>query len=290
MMTYKMDKNYYPINIQEEILCKIISEMNNSTEIKDFAKELESIIKDNSEIFSFRIKEQFSAIRTYRLANYNNAEQMHDLLGFLIVVDNNLEIKKIEELLKNYLTEENIKIYNLLNEKEFKTIQYNTIQEHIEKRQYNQLIFNDINEWLYIPKDLNKLLPPFSYNILCKKKFEDIDYQIPIEIRIQTKEDFITTESYYYTIHKNDTINLNKKIPLLCMCFRILRRMTNIAFEKDISVRERYEEEIRKIEDSNKKFIEQNKEELERVFLEHNKIVNCWKGKQPIYNFIRNTT
>ena len=45
-------------------------------------------------------------------------------------------------------------------------MQYNKIEKHIQDKQYNELIFQDINKWLNVPNHLTNLLPPFSYNIL----------------------------------------------------------------------------------------------------------------------------
>lgn len=180
------------------------------------------------------------------------------------------------------------KLYILLVEKEFKVKHYERIKDKLNENEYNQLIFKDISTWLEVPNDLEKLLPPFSYNILFQKNFRDLPSKTSIEIRIQTKEDFITTESYYYTIHKNDNVELNVKIPLLCMCFRILRRMSNIAFETDKIRKEKYKLEIDKIKNENNSFINENKDKLECIFAEHSELINCWNNKLPIYNFKRN--
>ena len=282
-----MNKDFYPEDMQETILCNKIKEIKNSEEISKFLKDVEYLLKDKTEIFAYRIKEPFSAIRTYRLANYKNANKLHDLIGILIVVDKVEEIENIEKIIKEKVEVDNIKIYNLLNEKEFELRHYKKLKD-VEASKYNELIFEDISKWIYIPNDLNILLPPFSYNMLCKKKFNSIDYEIPIEIRIQTKEDFITTESYYYTIHKNDNLQINVKIPLLCMSFRILRRMSNIAFEDNIEMIEKYKREIEQIKNENIDFIEENKENFEYVLSEHSKIINCWKNKLDIYQFKRN--
>lgn len=190
----------------------------------------------------------------------------------------------MENKIKKYFHNENIKSYNLLNEMKFEAKKYNVLK-NIKENQYNELIFNDMSTWLEIPSGLDKLLPPFSYNILFEKKFIDVNTPISIEIRIQTKEDFITTEAYYYTIHKNDEIDLNTKIPLLCMCFRLLRRMSNIAFEVDDDIKNRCKLEIEKIQNENINFIKQNEEIFKTVLCEHNYLVNCWKNKLPIYEF-----
>lgn len=259
--------------------------MNNTNEIYQFVNDLENKLKGEVKIFSYRIKKIYSALRTYRLANYSKAEQLHDLLGILIVVDKRSEIMKVESKIKRYFNNEKINTYNMLNEIEFKAKRYNTLDENIKNNQYNELIFKDISTWLEMPKELDKLLPPFSYNILFEKKFIGVDTPISIEIRIQTKEDFITTEAYYYTIHKNDEIKLNLKIPLLCMSFRLLRRMSNMAFEENDTIKNKYKMEIDEIQNENINFIKQNKEYFEEVFLEHNYLVNCWKNKLPIYEF-----
>lgn len=280
-----MNKDIYAITEQEKKLCKKIEQMNNTNEIYQFVNDLENKLKGEVKIFSYRIKKIYSALRTYRLANYSKAEQLHDLLGILIVVDKRSEIMKVESKIKRYFNNEKINTYNMLNEIEFKAKRYNTLDENIKNNQYNELIFKDISTWLEMPKELDKLLPPFSYNILFEKKFIGVDTPISIEIRIQTKEDFITTEAYYYTIHKNDEIKLNLKIPLLCMSFRLLRRMSNMAFEENDTIKNKYKMEIDEIQNENINFIKQNKEYFEEVFLEHNYLVNCWKNKLPIYEF-----
>lgn len=282
-----MNKEFYATTKEEKILCTKIEQMNNSNEIRKLANDLENQLKNEAQIFSYRIKKSYSVLRTYRLANYIKAEQLHDLLGFLVVVDKKSEITKIEDKIKKYFSNEKIKTYNLLNEVESNSKKYKILDENIKDSQYNELIFNDINTWLKIPSGLDKLLPPFSYNILLEKKFIDIDTKVSIEIRIQTKEDFITTEAYYYTIHKNDEIKLNIKIPLLCMCFKILRRMSYIVFEEDEYIKSKYKSEIDKIKNENIEFIEENREYLEKVFSEHNYLVNCYKNNLPIYDFKR---
>lgn len=288
MIENNMNKNFYPKNEEEKNLCERIEEMNKSMEIENFAKDIKNILQDKSDIFAYRIKEPFSALRTYRLANYNKADKLHDLLGFLIVVENEDEIKNIEKILKDNLNADEVKTYNLLIEKEFKAKKYDKFEDDIKTSQYNELIFKDINTWLKIPDNLQTLLPPFSYNLLCEKKFKDIKDKVKIEIRIQTKEDFITTESYYYTIHKNDNIKLNVKIPLLCMYFRILRRMSNIAFESDVNIIKKYKTEIKEMQSINKDFIEENRDEIENVIRENNRIIKCYKDRLPIYKFNRN--
>lgn len=283
-----INKDFYANTEEEKILCKKIEQMNSSNQVKQFVNNFENELKNDVQIFSYRIKKPYSAIRTYRLANYDKAEQLHDLLGFLIVVDKESEIIEIADKIKSYFNSESINTYNLLNEIKFKVKKYNVLDKDIKDNQYNELIFNDISTWLEIPSNLNKLLPPFSYNLLFEKKFIDIDNPISVEIRIQTKQDFITTEAYYYTIHKNDEIKLNIKIPLLCMCFRLLRRMSNIAFEINDDIKHKFELEIDKIQKENTNFIKENEKIFQTVLLEHAHLVNCWKNKLPIYEFQRN--
>ena len=111
-----MNKEFYATTKEEKILCTKIEQMNNSNEIRKLANDLENQLKNEAQIFSYRIKKSYSALRTYRLANYIKAEQLHDLLGFLVVVDKKSEITKIEDKIKKYFSNEKIKTYNLLNE------------------------------------------------------------------------------------------------------------------------------------------------------------------------------
>lgn len=280
-----MNKNFFPNNIEEQSLSKRIEQMKNSRQIPIFTEKIKECVNDITNIFSYRIKESFSAIRTYRLAGYRNADRLHDLLGFLFVVNSIEEIPLIEKRLKEQIDVNNFKIYNLLEEKEFKVKKYSKIESSTIESEYNNLILNDMITWLKIEKNIDVLLPPFSYNVLCKKKFVDIEDEISIEFRIQTKEDFITTESYYYTIHKNDNIPVNIKVPLLCMCFRILRRKSCIAFLNNLDLKKKMELEINKIMKENKIFIEENKEIIDSALAENDKILDCWRSKYPIYGF-----
>ena len=229
-----MNTKFEPENIQEEILCKKIYNAQNSIELEMFANKMEKLLKDKVEIFAYRIKAPYSAIRSYRLANYKDAEKIHDLLGFLIVVEDISQIKQIKELIIKNLDVE-YKVFNLLDEKEFK----------------------------------------------------DIKESIPVEIRIQTKEDFITTESYYYTIHKNDNIELNVKIPLLCMSFRLLRRMAKLDLANDNNLKIVYRSQIENIKNINKKFIDENISYVKNVLKEYENIITSWREKQAIYQFMR---
>ena len=281
-----MNTKFEPENIQEEILCKKIYNAQNSIELEMFANKMEKLLKDKVEIFAYRIKAPYSAIRSYRLANYKDAEKIHDLLGFLIVVEDISQIKQIKELIIKNLDVE-YKVFNLLDEKEFKAKEYKKISGQVKENQYNERIFKDINTWLEVPNNLDVLLPPFSYNILCNKEFKDIKESIPVEIRIQTKEDFITTESYYYTIHKNDNIELNVKIPLLCMSFRLLRRMAKLNLANDNNLKIVYRNQIENIKNINKKFIDENISYVKNVLKEYENIITSWKEKQAIYQFMR---
>lgn len=92
--------------------------MNSSEGLKQFINSFEEELKDDVQILSYRIKKSYSALRTYRLANYSKAEQLHDLLGFLIVIDEKSKIIEIENKVKRYFNNENIHTYNLLNEYE----------------------------------------------------------------------------------------------------------------------------------------------------------------------------
>lgn len=281
-----MKTDFVTESYEEKLLCNRLEQMQESKEIKVFIKNIEEIVNKDIKIFSYRIKNSKSAIRTYRLTNYKSINQMHDLLGFLFVVEDEKHIKKLVKKLKKKINNNNLEVFNLLKEKPTNNIEY-SVNENVVNNKYSELVFNSFNDLLEMPNNLKVLLPPFSYNLLCRKNFKDLEFSVPIEIRIQTKEDFITTESYYYIVHKNDTIPIEIKILLISICFRVLRRITDISFLSDNKEKELKRKEIEQVLNNNRKFIEDNKELINMIFSENNKLSNCWKNKQPIYEFKR---
>lgn len=259
--------------------------MKKSKEILKFAEKVKKSLYDDVKRYNYRIKEPFSAIRTYRLSKFKRASQVHDLLGFWLIVDKIEEIPKIEEKIINIIEENKTKNYNLLEEKDLSNITYSKIKEKVSEKDFFKMVFKDYSKWLKTEQTLDVSIPPYSYTILCKKKFADVENDVPIEFRIQSKEDFITAESIYYTVFKNDTIPLETKIPLFCMCLRLLRRKTNISFSDNSEFIQKMECEINQILDTNKDFINQNKEIFDNVFRENNKLIECWKKQMSIYGF-----
>ena len=51
-------------------------------------------------------------------------------------------------------------------------------------------------------------MPPLGYNILAKEKLIPNEMEVPIEIRVCSKEAYISEQSAYYSVQKNDTTNL----------------------------------------------------------------------------------
>ena len=278
-----MRRDFVAENYKEELLCDRLEQINNSKDVKLFIKRIEGTINKDIKVFAYRIKDFKSAIRTFRLTEYENIEKMYDLLGFLYVVENEIEINKLEKKLRKKINENNIAVFNLLKEKEYDS--KNLINNDTKNKTYIEATLDYFNKLIYMPENFKLLLPPFTYNLIFKKKFKDLDFNVPIEIRIQTKEDFIALESYYYTVHKNDTISKEKKIPLINISFRLLRRMTKLAFLSNDTEKEKLRIEIEQIIKDNKEFIEENKEIFNLIFSENSKLINCWKNKQPIYEF-----
>ena len=278
-----MKKDFVAENYDEEVLCNRIEQIQKSEYVNKFIKEIESVVDKDIKVFANRIKKTESAIRTFRLTGYESIDQMYDLLGFLFVVEKEEDIEKLVKKLKKKIKNDNFETINLLKEKPYKAIISG--ENNIENKSYRELVKNSFNELIYMPSDLKLILPPFSYNLLIKKTFKDLDFYVPIEIRIQTKEEFITTESYYYTIHKNDTLPMNIKIPLIIIGFRILKRMTEIEFITDIKNKEEKIKELQEIINDNKEFIENNKDIINMIIKENKEIIDCWKNKKPIYEF-----
>ena len=81
---------------EEKKMESLLNEARNSEELKNYAENLRKRVKQNKYCFySYRVKKVHSAVRSFRIANYQKLEDIHDLFGVLVVVEDKKILQKL---------------------------------------------------------------------------------------------------------------------------------------------------------------------------------------------------
>ncbi len=163
---------------EEEIkIEEFLNLLHKSSEVQEFLETMRNQAKARN-VFKYRerVKDVNSAIRTYRI-NKKKLDEVHDYVGISFITNTEKEIYPIVDYLKEKLPN----------------------AEHID--------FVD-EEYIYSPLVYIKWVPPLGYNIFAKEKLIPNEREVPIEIRVCSKEAFISEQSAYYSVQKNDTIKM----------------------------------------------------------------------------------
>ena len=189
---------------EEKKMENLLKEARESDELKNYAENLrKELSKIDIAFYSYRVKKVHSAVRSFRIAHYQKLEDIHDLFGVLVVVEDKKDIAKVANIIKKNLKD--YEEYNLLTEKEW------IEQKEERKKQDNQeeknismydKILADLKKIIANTETLERVLPPLSDIIVAKIPMGD--KEIPVEFRIQDKNGFQIIEAYYFTLYKND--------------------------------------------------------------------------------------
>lgn len=176
-----MDLNVQAETEEEKAIESYLTLLHNSDEIKSFMDEMENYAKENK-VFKYRarIKDIRSAIRTYRI-NHKDLSEVSDYMGITFMVDTEEEIQHIVDYLHNKLSN------------------VNDIDLVAEDMVYSPLV------WI-------KWVPPLTYNLFAMEELIPGEKPVPIEIRVCSKEGFISEQAAYYSLHKNDHTGLELKV------------------------------------------------------------------------------
>ncbi len=244
-MKTKMNLNVIANDEEEKKIEKFITLLHNSNEVKQFLNSMENeAIARKVFKYRARIKNVDSAIRTYRI-NKKKLVEVHDYVGISFITNTEDEIYPIVEYLKKQLPN----------------------SEHI----------NFVaEEYIYSPLVYIKWVPPLGYNIFAKEKLIPNQMEIPIEIRVCSKEAYISEQSAYYSVQKNDTIKMpiEEKNKLRNIVQHItyklaLLNLRNLTYEE----RQKHANELTEIINKNKDFLKTNNDLCQDAILDFGRLV-----------------
>ena len=244
-MKTKMNLDIIAETQEEKEIEKFLLVLHKSTEVKNFIQKMKSFADENN-IFKFgsRIKDVKSAIRTYRIKKVN-VDNVHDFVGISFLTNNEEEIYTIVKMLK----------------------------EIFPKAEY--LDFVD-EEYIYSPLIYSKYVPPLAYSILAKEPLIPNERKVPIEIRISSKEAFISEQSAYYSIYKNDTIKMpaEEKNHIRDIVQHITYKLALLTERKlTDEEKEKHLQELKLLIENNKDILNKNENLLNDAILDFGRIV-----------------
>lgn len=285
-MINKMNRSMVAKSPEEKKMESLLNEAKDSEELKNYAENLrKELSKIDIAFYSYRVKKVHSAVRSFRIAHYQKLEDIHDLFGVLVVVDDKKDISKVANIIKKNLKD--YEEYNLLTERDWieqKEERKKNNQEKLNVSMYDKILA-DLKKIIANTETLERVLPPLSDIIVAKIPMGD--KEIPVEFRIQDKNGFQVIEAYYFTLYKNDEISPKMKGPLLFLVLQLLNRKNQLDTNKNLSISER-EELINQIGDLyqyNFNLLCANREVISDVWREYVKISAKYALQLPVYDF-----
>lgn len=284
-MINKMNRSMVATSLEEKKMENLLNEARNSEDLKNYAENLrKELSKIDIAFYSYRVKKVHSAVRSFRIAHYQKLEDIHDLFGVLVVVNNKQDIAKVANIIKKNLKDYDE--YNLLTERDW--IEQKEERKN-NKKELNismyEKILTDLKKIIANTETLERVLPPLSDIIVAKIPMGD--KEIPVEFRIQDKDGFQVIEAYYFTLYKNDEIDSKVKGPLLFLALQLLNRKNQLDTNEKLTQLER-EELINQIGDLyqyNFNLLCANREVISDVWREYVKISAKYRLQLPVYDF-----
>lgn len=286
-MINKMNRSMVAKSPEEKKMESLLNEARDSEDLKIYAEDLrKKLSKIDIAFYSYRVKKVHSAVRSFRIAHYQKLEDIHDLFGVLVVVEDKKDIFKVANTIKKNL--KSYEEYNLLTEKNWieqkEERKKKNNQEKINISMYDKIL-SDLKKIIANTETLERVLPPLSDIIVAKIPMGD--KEIPVEFRIQDKNGFQIIESYYFTLYKNDELDPKMKGPLLFLVLQLLNRKNQLDTNENLSQLER-EELINQIGDLyqyNFNLLCANRDVISDVWREYVKISAKYALQLPVYDF-----
>lgn len=229
-MQNKIDLNVVAESEEEHKIESYLEVLHNSQEVEEFLKRM----RDEAEkrgVYKYRerVKNSRSAIRTYRI-NHKKLEEAHDYIGISFITNSEEEIYPIIEDLKKMLT--NFELIDFVSE-----------------------------EMIYSPLVYIKWVPPLAFNIFAHEKLILNQMEVPIEIRVASKEAFFSEQAAYYSVQKNDTIKMpieeKNKLRNIVQHITYKFGLLNIRNLNDLD-RQKHKLELEEIIMNNRDFLKQS--------------------------------
>ncbi|MGN1351884.1 MAG: hypothetical protein ACI4VE_03795 [Clostridia bacterium] len=244
-MRNKMNLDVIAETNEEKNIEQYINMLHKSKEVKIFLEEMQAESKKrNVYKFRSRIKDVNSAIRTHRI-NKKGLDDVRDYVGISFITNTEEEIYPIIDYLK-------------------------------EKLPNGDFVDFVAEENIYSPLVYIKWVPPLGYNILAKEPMIPNQKSVPIEVRVCSKEAYISEQSAYYSIQKNDKTGLpiEEKQHLRDLAQHISYKLALLNIRQlSINERERHTIELNNIIDNNFDFINSHKELVIDAILDMGRLI-----------------
>ena len=189
-----MEKSKEELNQEEKRLLEKIKAIKESKAVKRFIRQMTAYAK-NHEIpeFSFRIKEEQSALKKFREKGYEDADRVGDLIGMMFTTESTSQIYEVVKYLRE------------------------TIPHDKEK---------DEDDFVKNPKAGYR-----SYHVNSKNvDFKDLqDIEAPLEVQVKTKPMQIAQNSVHDTVYKKGTLPKQIRDQLSEILFPVVEGMAQIA-------------------------------------------------------------
>lgn len=253
-MRNKMNLNVIAEDEEEKKIEEFVTLLHNSNEVMKFLDLMESEAKKRK-VFKYRsrIKNVDSAIRTYRI-NKKKLTEVHDYVGISFITNTEDEIYPIIEYLKGILPN-------------------------------RECIDFVAEEYIYSPLVYIKWVPPLGYNIFAKEQLIPNQMEVPIEIRVCSKEAYISEQSAYYSVQKNDTIKMpieeKNKLRNIVQHITYKLALLNLRNLTDEEVK-RHTEELNELINKNRDFLKTNDNLCKEAVLDFGRLVYRLENEDEI--------
>lgn len=230
---------------EEEKIEEYLNLLHTSDKVKQFLNSMEQEARSrNVYKYRARIKDVKSAIRTYRI-NKKKLEDAHDYIGISFIVNNEHEIYPIVDYLKKNLSD--VELVDFVSE-----------------------------EMIYSPLVYIKWVPPLGFNLFAHEELIENQMKVPIEIRVCSKEGFISEQAAYYSVQKNDTIKMpiEEKNNLRNLVQHITYKLAVLTM-RDLNVEEmqKHRNELEKIIHNNREFLIKNDNLCKEAILDLGRLI-----------------
>lgn len=220
----------------------VLTKLYENPDLVGFINHMQSAINGfQIEKFIPRVKTIESAQRTARVKSFKSIEDANDYIGVSFVVRDENQIYDIAQRLKQ--------VYPNSGSIDFLA-----------------------EENVYSPLCYIKKVPPLSYNIITREKVGTQE-NVPVEIRICTKEAHLSNQAVHDTVYKNDNLEIpfDEKIKLLCLSQHIVYKLGLLGMRRNLSEtqRQKHEDELRLVLDNNKAFLAKHAKAFESVIVEY---------------------